>query len=226
MSEPTHQPQDDGSARLIRKAVEGDESALESLLADAGPAVRTRIASKISSVWKSSLDEDDIMQVTYLEAFLEIERFSLRAGGDGSGNGGSGRRAFAAWLTQIAENNLRDAIRGLERAKRPNPKNRVDGGSVRGDDNDLAQIFGMHSLTPSRDAATHEAGNMLEHAIGQLPADYAKVVRLYDLEGKSPEEVASEMGRSAGAVFMLRARAHDRLRRLLGSASRFFSAPD
>jgi RNA polymerase sigma factor (sigma-70 family) len=65
----------------------------------------------------------------------------------------------------------------------------------------------------------------MEGALRQLPPDYEKVIRLYDLAGKSPAEVAQEMGRSQGAVFMLRARAHDRLREVLGSSSQFFSTP-
>ena len=51
----------------------------------------------------------------------------------------------------------------------------------------------------------------------------ATVVRLYDIEGRSGPEVATTMGRSRGAVVMLRARAHDRLAELLGSGSKFFS---
>ena len=48
-------------------------------------------------------------------------------------------------------------------------------------------------------------------------------MRLYDLECQPPQQVAEALGRSVGAVHMLRARAHDRLRELLGSASKFFS---
>jgi len=55
-----------------------------------------------------------------------------------------------------------------------------------------------------------------------LPPDYEKVVRLYDLQCKSAVEVAAELGRSEGAVYMLRARAHERLKQELGSSSQFF----
>jgi hypothetical protein len=36
-------------------------------------------------------------------------------------------------------------------------------------------------------------------------------------------ELAAEMKRSEGAAYMLRARAHDRLKEILGSDSKFFS---
>ncbi|HEY3242379.1 MAG TPA: sigma-70 family RNA polymerase sigma factor, partial [Phycisphaerae bacterium] len=70
-----------------------------------------------------------------------------------------------------------------------------------------------------------EISREMAAAIGKLPADYAKVVRMYDLEGRSVAEVAAAVGRSEGAVYMLRSRAHDRLRELLASASRFMSTP-
>ena len=87
----------------------------------------------------------------------------------------------------------------------------------------LLDQLALSATTPSRQAANNEAGGMLDDVIGKLPHDYRKVVRLYDLEGRSPTEVAESIGRSVGAVHMLRARAHDCLRELLGSESQFFS---
>ncbi|MEM7623886.1 MAG: sigma factor, partial [Planctomycetota bacterium] len=93
-------------AVLAASAAGGDEEALSKLLETFGPIVRDRLKGKIGQQWRSALDEDDVMQVTYLEAFLLIDQFKPR--GDGS---------FTAWLSQVAENNLRDALRGLQAAK-------------------------------------------------------------------------------------------------------------
>ena len=65
----------------------------------------------------------------------------------------------------------------------------------------------------------------LEGALGALPPDYEKVVRMYDLEGKPVREVAAALKRSEGAVWMLRARAHERLKEIMGEAGKFFSMP-
>jgi RNA polymerase sigma factor (sigma-70 family) len=89
----------------------------------------------------------------------------------------------------------------------------------------MLEMLGATSATPSRAAALNESRTLLESAIARLPADYAMVVQLYDLEGNSIAEVAVAMKRSAGAVHMLRARAHDSLRELLGRESIFFSNP-
>lgn len=194
---------------LIVRAVAGDEDALAELLRAHGPAVRAQISQSIGARWQSVLDADDVMQVTYLEAFLRIERFQPR-----------GESSFQAWLAQIARNNLRDAVDELSRMKRPQPQDRV---VAAGDDSAAALIerLGCTSTTPSRHAGRGEIAAAVGAAVARLPEDYATVVRLYDLEGRSAAEVASALGRSEGAVFMLRARAHDRLREAFGSVSQF-----
>lgn len=199
---------------LIERAKKGDQDALTELLRVFGTPVRERLKGKISQQWRSSLEEDDVMQVTYLEAFQLIDQFTPRGSG-----------SFMAWLAQVAENNLRDAIRGLQAAKRPNPKKRVQvtGTSSRDSFVALVDLLGTDHATPSRVAAMDEAVQFIEAALSRLPPDYERVVRLYDLEGLSAAEVAAQLGRSPGAIYMLRARAHDRLKNQLGSESKFFS---
>ena len=201
---------------LVQRAASADEDALCELLRRFGPVVRDRLKGKIGQQWKASLDEDDVMQVTYLEAFMLIEQFKPR--GEGS---------FTAWLSQVAENNLRDALRGLNAAKRPNPKQRVRAPSRASADSFVAlvELLGTTENTPSRAAAAGEAVQILESALSTLPPDYERVVRLYDLEGLSAQEVGAQLGRSTGAIYMLRARAHERLKKALGSGSRFFTDP-
>jgi len=194
----------------VAQAVRGDRDALAGLLERYGPQVRGGL--KISPKWQGCVDADDVMQVTYLEAFLHVRDF--RPGGPGS---------FPAWLRRIAENNLRDAIRALERDKRPSPQNRAQLPPAEESYVALVEQVAGTSTTPSRVAAAGEVKELVEAALRQLPADYEKVLRLYELEGRSGPETAALMGRSHGAVKMLLARARDRLRELLGSGSKFFS---
>jgi RNA polymerase sigma-70 factor (subfamily 1) len=196
---------------LLNAAATGDARALAELLHRIGPAVRRHLL--ISPVWQGMLDAADVMQVTYLEAFLRVAQLRAHT-----------TQGFVAWLTRLAQNNLRDAVRELERQKRPDPRRRRRRG--RADDSAstlLNQLCGTTARTPSRSAARHESQRALETALSQLPPAYAQVVRLHDLEGQPVVEVAQALGRSAGAVYMLRARALERLRKLLGSESRFFS---
>jgi RNA polymerase sigma-70 factor, ECF subfamily len=200
-------------AAVVEKAVAGDRAALAELLRRFGPVVRQRIAPRISKVWQSVLEPDDVMQVTYMEAFLNIGRF--KAAGPG---------AFTAWLSRMAENNLLDAVKELERAKRPDPRRRVRPARTAEDSYvALVEMLGVTTTTPSRNAARGEIQVCLDGALSRLTEDYATVIRLYDLQGLSALEVSERMKRSQGAVFMLLARARERLREVLGAESQFFS---
>lgn len=200
-------------SELAARAVAGDEDSLTELLRHYGPRIRAQLGPTIQSKWLNALDADDVMQITYLEAFLRIGRFQYQ-----------GPDSFGGWLAQIARNNLRDAIRELERLKRPQPEQRITGN---GSDTTFALLdeIGCTTSTPSRHAAREDVQRFVELAIADLPDDYATVIRLYDLDGKSAADVAAALGRSEGAIFMLRARAHDRLREAIGPETQFFSRP-
>ena len=194
---------------LLERARTGDEPAIEELLTlhDAG----LRASIDINPKWRSVIGVDDVVQVTYLEAVLDLTKFQGNAGG------------FGPWLRSIAKNNLRDAIKGLEREKRPHPDRRV--GAPSGQDSViwLWNILTGSLTSPSSVAARDEIRATLEARIAQLPAAYAEVVRLVHFQDRSIEEAARAMGRTYGAVYLLHQRALDRMRRLLGTESQFFS---
>lgn len=197
----------------VRQAVQGDHDALTALLARCGAQVERQLTGMIDRQWRSVLDVQDVMQVTYLEAFLQIGQCPAEDA-----------RSFAGWLKRTAENNLRDAVRALHREKRPQPARRVYAGSYADSCVVLIELLGGSTTTAGGAAARHENQRLVEAALGRLPEDYAAVVRLFDLEGLSGPEVAKRTGRSRGAVHMLRCRAHAHLRQLLGSGSKFFSS--
>ena len=197
--------------KLIAEAVSGDDDALRLLLETHHAVLRARIAPQIGRRYQSALSVEDVLQLTYLEVFLRIAQYRLDAGG-----------TFLNWLTAIAENNLRDAIRELERQKRP-PRARQVGARI-GDDSYvtlLASIPGTQT-PPAQKASRKEIREIIEAALAELPPDYATVIRLCDLEGRSGAEAAEAIGKSRGAVYMIRLRARDRLAEILGSSSKFF----
>lgn len=192
---------------LLERATSGDEDALCQLLEIVGADVRRQLV--ISPKWNGQIEVDDVMQITYLEAFLRILDFKPMT-----------MAAFTGWLRRIAQNNLRDAVDALSAEKRP--QNRVRPASL---EDSCFQFFDKMvgtTTTPSRSASRREIQQTVLSALEKLPPDYAKVLRLFDLEGKSGQEVAAEIGRSPGAVRMLLARARDRLRELLTSSSALF----
>jgi len=199
---------------LLTAALAGERDALVELLERVGPRVRARIAGKITGYLQSVLDEDDVMQVTYLEVVTRLDRFN-----------GGGAAGFTSWVSRLAENNLIDAVRMLEADKRPDPRKRVERSPSADSDSGIAlvELVGVTVTSPSQLAAREDIAAALNRVLSRLPSDYERVVRLYDLEQRPIEAVCQELGRTSGAVYMLRARAHERLRELLPSESRFFS---
>ncbi len=190
----------------VARAIAGDRDALVELLDRHGPAVERSL--RIGARWQGRVDAADVMQVTYLEAFLRIATFDPQRAD-----------SFPAWLRRIADHNLLDAIRELEAEQDRSAPRRVAAFGTNESYVALLDVLSASGGTPSQSIRRDEAGSLLAEAIERLPADYATAVRLYDLEGRPIDEVAVAMRRSPGAVHMLRLRAHERLRELLGPES-------
>ena len=196
----------------LSRAVDGDRAAFVSLLKRHGPVARRAVRGRIPPRWQSVLSEEDVLQQTYADAFVHIRQLTAQH-----------ESSFAKWLETIACHNLNEVLKLLAAAKRGGLRKRVD--PAANDESFIAlhEWLAATSTTPSRHAARGEAKAALERAIGQLPEDYQRVVWMYDLEGRTVEQVAEALQRSPGAVFMLRARAHERLRELMGHTSEFLS---
>lgn len=202
----------DTDSRMMDRAAEGDKEALARLLEHHGPEVRQKVVGHIPQRWQALLSADDVMQETYIDAFLDVGQFEPR--GDGS---------FVAWLLTLARRNLLDAVRMLDAEKRGGGRKQI--ANTPGESSLLSAVEQLTGVvgTPSQHAARREAGVRLQAAIEQLPENYRTVVSLYDLEGRSVEDVAAVLERSPGAVFMLRARALRQIAGLLGAASMYLS---
>ncbi len=186
----------------IARAAEGEKEELELLLRQLEPELRAGLT--IPARWQRSLDPDDVLQVSYLETFLRIGTLRDRTP--------SGLRA---WMRRLVQNNLTDAIRGLERDKRPDSKRRVTSGQSGQSARTLLGLIAADASTAGLRASLKEQVSNLQDAIRRLPPSYRSVVQSVDLEERSVAEVAEELGRSPGAVHLLRSRAHDRLAELL-----------
>ena len=131
-----------------------------------------------------------------------------------------GEGAFERWLTTLAQNNLRDAVKAHRANKRGgdiltiSPTN--EDSHVR-----LWESLAVSATSPSERAARNEVRDLLERAMQQLPATYCQVVTRYDIQGGNAELVAKMMGCSPGAVHMRRARAHAMLKEILGGESKY-----
>jgi RNA polymerase sigma-70 factor (ECF subfamily) len=199
-------------ANLIEAAQAGDRDALAALLKQHDAAVRQEVATNLPQRWRAELGVDDVLQVTYTDAFLAIAQCTAA---DDAG--------LVGWLKSIALNNLRDAIRRLEAEKRGGHARRVFApGSTDATQTFLEGLLGADSQTPSRAMMRAEAGQALRDALAKLPEAYRLAVELYDLQTLPIDEVAAKLKRSPGAVHLLRVRAHARLREILVADASIF----
>ncbi|MFH1748301.1 MAG: sigma-70 family RNA polymerase sigma factor [Planctomycetota bacterium] len=197
---------------LLEKAASGDPDALGTLLEQYAVRLRGQMSGEVPPRWRSVLSIDDILQETYIDAFLDVCGFDYR--GEGS---------FFAWLITLAKRNLLDAIRMLEADKRGRNKRRIE---PRDNDEHFGILYEQLAYsrgTPSHDIRKKEAGASLRNAIEQLPPTYRKVVEMYDIQGCGIDVLAEALERKPGAVFMLRNRAHRFLRKYMGRASQYLS---
>ncbi len=161
------------------------------------PRLRRQI--RIHRQWARLLDVDDVLQVTFTEAFLSLDR--VRASGDDE---------LLAWLRSGAENNLRDAVRALSAKRRVDGLARLDpAGGAESEAGFLERLL-VATTTPSRTAVANEAQEALRAAVGALPETY-RAVAIGMMTGKNATEQAMEMRRTTGALHMLRARVVERL---------------
>src|SRR4051812_17523424 len=97
----------DGERSLIDRAIAGNHAALERLLLTHYDDLERNIRFKLPPRIQSVQAVEDVLQLTFMHAFRDIDRFQPRS--DAS---------FADWLLRIAENRLVDAIREHDRSKR------------------------------------------------------------------------------------------------------------
>ena len=197
---------------MLKQAVGGDTQALTALLEEYMPSVRQRLEGRIPPRWQSVLTIDDVVQQTSTDAFLGIGGFVERAEG-----------SFRCWLLTIAENNLASALRMLAADKRGGNRRRVELRTREDSLVSLGEQLGATSSTPSRRAVRNETCRAMIGALDQLTPAYRLVVQMYDLDAQPMEDVARTLGRTTGAAYMIRDRAHRRLRQLLGRESEYFS---
>jgi RNA polymerase sigma-70 factor (ECF subfamily) len=191
---------------LLQRARSGDTDALTTLLGRHAGDLHEVVRAGIPDRWRALVGAEDVLQETFTDAFVGIGAFEP-----------CGEGALRAWLRTLARNNLRDALRCLQAEKRGGkaPASMLDALSSLSD-----LLLADSRASPSRHAARAEEVAALRAAIEALPPVHRAVVERYDLRGDSVEALAEDLGRSVGAVYLVRNRA---LRRLREAMLRFFA---
>lgn len=141
-------------------------------------------------------DIEDLTQETLLRLIRALPSYKREA-------------SAATWVYRIAHNTCVDAHR--RRAARPRTAP-LDA------DADKSGAQSPAGLAPDPAALLEDAAAQcfVQHALGGLPADYARIASLRLLEGRSNEEIAARLGTSVDSVKSKLKRARAQLRETLG----------
>src|SRR5262245_15160219 len=180
----------DEELRLVAAAIGGDRVALERLLLANYDALAMQVAARLPARLQATQAVEDILQVTFCQAFRDIGRFEQRE--DAS---------FGNWLARLAENRLLDAIKQHDCAKRGGDVKHVTEAAA--DESRVLPLWdwiAADDTSPSSVIARDEALHALNVALAALPTDQRQAVQLRILEGKSLEDAAQIMGRTPDAI--------------------------
>ena len=194
-------PPDEIEDRLIERIRDGDRLALQELLLRNYDWLQRYLVGMIPSNQRNCIAIDDLMQEVYLRIFRSIDRFRVE-----------GRSQLFSWLQTIGRNTLFDESRKQARSARVIQNPSLNDTAADSIDSLISQIV------PDDDArVTHLIqANELKHAfwiaMGSLPEDYSRVLRMLYIDGISIDEAANRLEKSVGAVRGMRTRARERLK--------------
>ncbi|MFC1636344.1 RNA polymerase sigma factor [Planctomycetota bacterium] len=182
--------------RLVTLAQAGDESALDRLCNVYGERVRRIIRLRMGKELRSKMESMDLVQDAFIAALRSLENFTYKNEGD-----------FLRWLSQIAENRLRDQVEKLHTNKR-DVRKEIPLKDNRDSLDSFARTPGpVASTTPSMIMSRQEELDKLEKAIDKLKPEHKEVIILAKIEGLSHKEIGERLGKQPHAVCVLLSRA-------------------
>jgi RNA polymerase sigma-70 factor, ECF subfamily len=153
---------------LIQRARAGDEDAFAELVT----LHADRVYGALRRFGLGEDEADEVAQEVFLRAWRGLARFEERS-------------QFSTWLYRIAFNEAQ-----RRRSRRTLPRADVD---PDGED-PIVGLPDSPGLGPEPQALSREFEQILERALGQLPAEWRDAVVLRDIEGLSTEEAAEIAG--------------------------------
>jgi RNA polymerase sigma-70 factor, ECF subfamily len=191
------------AARLLTAARAGSADALGTALETCRAYLLIVAERELHPAVRAKGGASDLVQQTFLEAHRDFGRFH-----------GNSQEELLAWLRQVLRNNLANFTRQHLQTKKRQADLEVHLGS--GAPGAAESRIAGSGATASRLAMAGEDAAALEAAMARLPEDYRRVLALRYHEGRSFDEIAQRIGRSANAARKLWARAVERLERELG----------
>src|ERR1700751_4451300 len=166
-----------GDQLLVLAAQSGDRTAFIALCE--GHA--DRIAGKLYQITRNWQDAEDVLQESFLKAFIHLKDFE-------------GRSSFSSWLTRISINTALMLLRKKRFAELPIDYLYEDGETWRKwEPRDSKE-------DPESDCVRREREKLLRQAILRLPPIFREVIEMRHVQDRSTREIAQTLGISEAAA--------------------------
>ena len=172
---------------FFEKAKRGDREAYDQLFALHQDRAMLFIRARLGPKLREKVESQDIMQEAYLAAHRDFAKFEF-----------TDESAFTRWLCRIIENRIRD-LGDYFGAQKRQP----------------IELPRSDPTGPSTAFERKEHRERVAKALDKLSDDHRQVLLLRFFEGLSADEASQLMGRTAGAVRKLTARALAELGKIL-----------
>lgn len=153
-----------GDEELVERARQNDPAAFELLMR----RHNQRLYRVVRSLLHDSAEIEDVIQHSYLAAFLHLDQFE-------------GTARWSTWICRIAIN---EALARLRQRGRFVSMDAVS-------EKTMANISSGPGGDPERSAAGREFRVLVEHAIDKLPEIYRSVLIMREIEGMTTAETAA-----------------------------------
>lgn len=189
----------DQTTALLRQARTGSEEALDLLYRRYADRLLATIRLRMGPELRGQLESRDLLQSCLMKSFESIDQFEQAHEG-----------SLMAWLSRIAENEIRDQIKFQRRQRRDARRNLpID---------EAAKPLEQKVRSSLSRVILGERTREVERALETLSPEYREVILLRKLEEHGWEEIGRRMGKSPDACRMLLARAMTALTLELGAA--------
>ena len=138
-----------------------------------------RILRTVHRVTRNQEDAEDAVQETFLNAFRHIQTFD-------------GRSGFSKWLTRIGINSALMMLRKKRNSREVTPAKNIE--------SDSPWEATDSAPDPEQQYAQQERLKVVRDAIAGLRPSIRRALEIHTLQGRSIEEMASEMGISVCAA--------------------------
>jgi RNA polymerase sigma-70 factor, ECF subfamily len=175
---------------LVTAAVGGSRIAFDALV----QRYRRQVSCIVQRYAGSSEDVEDIVQQTFMKAYVNLPRFEARS-------------LFSTWLISIARN---EAL--MWRRKRNRRREEGIPEVIDHDGNPMPREFPAPAPNPETVCLQNESTELLLKCLGRVSPLNQMVVQLCDLEEQPAAEAAQKLGISVSAVKSRRSRGRAALR--------------